>query len=156
MRIIKWSSDVCSSYFVGTDQDLGSDLTNFKIIVEQTHQHTAADSSRTGLVAAVIDPNAGVIAHRALDLFEVLHPRDRQGLQMRALLLIHRPDLTTRAAMDARRGPSGLPMLQKGILILQRFESLTFKGRGLRVYDRMLDRAFGVRIAYPGRVGHDD
>src|SRR3546814_14351854 len=57
--------------------------------------------------------------------------------------------------MDARRGPSGLPMLQKGILLLQRFESLTFKGRGLRVSDRMLDRAFAVRIAYPGRVGHD-
>src|SRR5690606_9209812 len=30
----------------------------------------------------------------------------------------------------------------------------TFKGRGLRVSDRMLDRAFAVRIAYPGRIGH--
>lgn len=55
----------------------------------------------------------------------------------------------------ARRGrPLRFPVLQKGVLLLNRLEAPALERRGLGVLNGVLHRALAIAISHPSRVGH--
>jgi hypothetical protein len=56
--------------------------------------------------------------------------------------------------MDARCRPLGFPVLQEGVLLLDRLEAPALQCRGLGVADGVFHAALAVGVANPRRVGH--
>src|SRR5690606_10430800 len=73
----------------------------------------------------------------------------------RTLLGEHGQYLTLLATVDPRCRPALLPVLEPGVLRLDRLELLALERGALRMLDRALDRALAVRVADPARVGDD-
>ncbi|MDT4816658.1 hypothetical protein FQZ97_497130 [compost metagenome] len=73
---------------------------------------------------------------------------------MGTLLLEHRLNLASRAAVDPLGGPVRFPLLKEGVLLLDRLEAAPLQGGGLRMLDRVLDRALSIRITHARRIGH--
>src|SRR5690606_3518577 len=97
---------------------------------------------------------AGIV-DRARLLLEVAEPLRRQRLETRTLLGEHGQYLTLLATVDPRCRPALLPVLEPGVLRLDRLEPLAVERGTLRVLDRALHRALAVRIADPTGIGDD-
>ena len=130
-------------------------VADFDLLRVQAHQYGAADERRPRRIAAVIDADAGVVGDGALALGVVAEPFQRQRFQVGALLLEHGLDLAPGTAVDARRGPPGLPLFEEGILFFDGLETLALERGALRVLDRVLDHPFAVGVAHPRGIGYD-
>ena len=138
---------------MGAQQAQGVEFVDLDGVLKDAHQHLGPDRGGSGGVAAVLDPDAGVIADGAHRFLEILHTQHRQWLQMGAFFLEHGLHLAARAAVDAGGGPLGLPVLEKFVLLFDRLEATALERGALSVADCVLDAALAVGVADSGRIG---
>ena len=74
---------------------------------------------------------------------------------MRTLLLEHRLDLASRAAVDARGSPLGLPVLKEFVLLIDGLKPSALERCRLGMSNRIFYSTLSIWIPHTGRVGHD-
>lgn len=111
------------------------------------HHDLAVDGPRPRGVIAAINTHGGIVADSPNDLGEDAEGRHWLGPQVWLLLLKHRLDLTTRAAVDALGGPILLPVPQELVLGFQRLEAPSGQRGALGMLNRTLDAPFQLGSA---------
>ncbi len=127
-------------------------IADLDLVRIEPHRDGAVRGGRQRRIIGPLDLDQPGVVHRPDPLGEAGKARRRQRPQLRLLLPEQLQHLALRAAMNAQGGPALLPLRQPRVLRVERLERAAFQGRGLRVLDGALHRAFAIRIADPAGI----
>ena len=135
------------------DEGQGLCVADLDLVGVDAHEYARTDRRRARRIPRARDLHRGVVLHCAGALAEVPEGCERQGLEIRPLLLEHLLDLALGAAVDALRSPRLLPVRKERVLVVQGLEAPALQGGRLGMLDGVFHGALAVGVSHPRRVG---
>src|SRR5436189_5520561 len=93
--------------------------------------------------------DVAVQMHRSVAMLVITEWFKRQRKQRRFFFRKHRRDLPLRRAVDARIGPSQLPLIEIGLSLVEAFKAKSFEWCFLRMADARFHFPFAIGISDP-------